>query len=544
MKNKETILITGASGFIGKHFIDYFKNEYNIFGLARRSRVEVNIPYHNSLKWIQCDISNRTSLENALNYIKQNGKIDYILHFAAYYDFSYNDHPAYDAINVKGTENLLELSKEFNIKRFIFASSLAACQFPEKYQKVTEITEPNADYHYARSKKEGEKLLKKFSNNFPCSVVRLAAVYSDWCEFAPLYKFLTIWLSKKLESKILGGNGESAIPYIHVKDLCKMIKKILVKTKDLDNYDVYLASPDGSTSHKELFELATRYYYGESINPVYLPKLLAYPGLIAKHLLKYLHITCEEPFERFWMIKYIDRKLEIDASETRQKLDWDVTPRYHIKRRLLFLLEKKIRHQDEWTMKNEEAMKRIAQRTNLIIYEKMIENKDNIIDAIISEILNNNIIFTKYREMEFNEFHCFMSTFYHLLLAAIRSNDRSLLLKYIDDIAIRRFAEGFEPDTLTGTLKVFNKYILNNLNENITGKKIKQDIFNSVSMSIQIAQDEIEDLYDELINKMPVENLSNSSMLPDCKELQRMIRQLSAAYQITPDEAQKNPLQN
>ena len=28
-----------------------------------------------------------------------------------------------------------------------------------------------------------------------------------------------------------------------------------------------------------------------------------------KHIMKYLHLTCDEPFEKFWMINYIDEKL-------------------------------------------------------------------------------------------------------------------------------------------------------------------------------------------------------------------------------------------
>ena len=35
---------------------------------------------------------------------------------------------------------------------------------------------------------------------------------------------------------------------------------------------------------------------------------------------------------------------------------------------------------------------------------------------------------------------------------------------------------------------------------------------------------------------MPRDKISESSLLPDCKELQKMIRQLSAFYQITPDD--------
>src|SRR5690606_36358565 len=129
-------------------------------------------------------------------------------------------------------------------------------------------------------------------------------------------------------------------------------------------------------SHKELFEISTRYYYGEVIKPIHLPKLLAYPALVLRRILKTFHLTAEDPFEQFWMIRYIDKKLDVDSSYTRTKLHWQPTPRYHITRRLLFLLEKMKSHPDEWRVKNEATLKRISHRTNLIIYEKMIEQKD------------------------------------------------------------------------------------------------------------------------------------------------------------------------
>jgi nucleoside-diphosphate-sugar epimerase len=538
MKKLPSIVITGASGFIGSYIIDYLKEDFLIFAIARRSRKEANIPYHPNLHWLQCDISHSATLNEAADYIKKNGGAEFIIHLAAFYDFTYRDNPAYQSVNVDGTKNMLEFASRINISRFIFASSLAACEFPVNGNFITEETSPDADYQYAVSKKKGEELVKNYSDKFPCSVVRFAAVYSDWCEFAPLYKFLSGWLSKKIESRIIGGKGESAIPYIHIRDLCKMLRIIVSKTNELPEFDVYNASPIGSTSHKELFEISTRYYFGEVIKPVHLPKLLAYPALVARRFLKTFKLTCDEPFEQFWMIKYIDKKLDADSSYKSSVLNWEPTPRYHIKRRLLFLLEKMKSHPDEWRVKNEAALKRIARRVNLMIYEKMIEQKDVILTKINEIILDENSggTFTRYKEMPLNDFQCYMSALYHLLLATIRSSDRSLLLKYIDDIAIRRFAEGFEPFMICATLNTFSEVIINHLSAYKELSNIKQELYDNIGLSMQIAQDEVEDLYDNLVKKMPIEMISKSSLLPDCKELQKMIHQLSAFYQVAPED--------
>ncbi|MCZ7608970.1 MAG: NAD(P)-dependent oxidoreductase [Ignavibacterium sp.] len=538
MNKLPSIVITGASGFVGSNMIEFLKEEYLIFAIARRSRKEANIPYHPNLHWLQCDISNQSALNEASDYVNKNGGADFILHLAAFYDFTYKDNPAYQSVNIDGTKNILGFAEKVNIKRFIFASSLAACEFPESGKVITEKTSPDAQYQYAISKKKGEEFVKEYSTKFHCSIVRFAAVYSDWCEFAPLYKFLSTWLSRKIESRIIGGRGESAIPYIHIRDLCELIKIIILKTNELPDFNIYNASPNGSTSHKELFEISTRYYYGEVIKPVYLPKFLAYPALIARKMLRIFKLTCENPFEQFWMVKYIDKKLDVDSSYTTSELDWQTKPRYHINRRLLFLLEKMKSHSDEWRVKNEAALKRIAHRANLMIYEKMIEQKDAILANIVEIILTENPkgIFSKYKNMPINDFQCYMSALYHLLLATVRSSDRSLLLKYIDEIAIKRFAEGFEPEILCSTLKTFSSVIIKHLSAYKELSSIKQELYDNIGLTFQIAQDEIEDLYDSLIKKISIEKIAKSSLLPDCKELQKMIRQLSAFYQVSPEE--------
>lgn len=532
------IVVTGASGFIGKYLLDYFKEEYTIYAIARRTRMEANIPYHKNIRWIQCDISNKEVMNEVAGYINENDGADFFFHLAAFYDFSYNDNPEYHRTNVIGTENALNMAKSINIKHFIFSSSVAACNFPENDEPITEKSILNAEYAYAVSKKDGEELLWKYSDNFKCTTVRLAAVFSDWCEYAPLYKFLSTWLAKKLDSKILAGKGKSAIPYIHINDLCNLLKKIIIKHEVLPVSNVFIASPNGSTNHLELFTLATRYFFGVSVKPWFLPHFLAYPGLFAKNLLSYLKLTCYKPFEKIWMIKYIDKVLNIDASYTHNLLDWHPTVRYHISRRLLFLLEKMKSHKDVWELRNEAALNRVARRANILIFESLTKNKSNYLPKIIDIIstkIDTKCGFDKYSALNEHDFQCYMSTLYHLLMATVRSNDRNLMLQYIDDIAIRRFAEGFLPHELCATLQVYKDILVEELLAEPELKKFKLDIYSSIALTLQLAQDEVEDLYETLIKKIAVENIADSALMPDCEELQRNIRQLSAFYQISPD---------
>ncbi|MGK9476387.1 NAD-dependent epimerase/dehydratase family protein [Melioribacter sp. OK-6-Me] len=542
MNNNHSIVITGASGFIGRTLLESMKDEFTIYAIARRSRKEANIPYHKNINWIQCDIADNQTLNEVTRFINERGGADFVIHLAAFYDFTYKDNIEYQRTNIDGTKNTLEFARAINVKRFLFASSLAACNFPKEGEAVNENSTPDADFAYARSKKIGESLVKTYSNYFPCSVIRFAAVYSDWCEYAPLYKFISRWLSRKIDSRMLAGKGESAIPYIHVQDIVSLIKTIIKKSNDLGRFEIFNASPDGSSSHKELYEITTSYFYGKTFKPIYIPKLLAYPGLAFIKLLRHLHLFCEEPFEKFWMIKYIDKKLNVDASYTRERLGWEPAKRYHIARRLLFLLEKLKSHPDEWRLKNEVAMHRVARRINLIIYKTLSEMKEAILQIIISKIKapENRLKFERYNQLDPDDFQCYISTLYHLLMATVRSGDRSLMIQYIDEIALKRFAEGFEPAEICETLSIFKKVIVNELNTKKELKKIGQDIYDHIGLTLQLAEDEVEDLYDRLIQKMPTDKISDVALLPDCKELQKLIRQLSAFYQIAPDNVKQN----
>ena len=59
-----------------------------------------------------------------------------------------------------------------------------------------------------QSVKESVKNWLKNIKYFPVAIVRLAAIYSDWCEYGPLYNFLITWLSKSWKSNMLAGKGK------------------------------------------------------------------------------------------------------------------------------------------------------------------------------------------------------------------------------------------------------------------------------------------------------------------------------------------------
>ena len=498
MKTKlPSVVITGASGFVGRHLMDFIKDHFCIFAIARRSASEAGIHYHPNIHWIQWDIAGTMRLKEVVSTIQKNGGADFIVHLAAFYDFDYTENTAYQRSNIEGTKNVIELARLLKVKRFIFASSLAACNFPSSGNTVSEKSPPDADFDYAKTKKFGEEILKEHSKSFSVSVIRFAAVFSDWCEYPPLYKFLHTWLSNGYDQRILGGKGESAVSYIHINDLTKFILTVIVQSDRLPAYDIYAASPDGSTSHRELFEIATQDFLGESVKPLFIPKLLAYAGIFIRIMLGKLKIT-PPPFERYWMLKYLDLKLNVDSSYTRKTLNWEPSQRYHVTRRLLFLLARMKSNPIEWHAKNEAALKHISFRTNLIIHEYMMVHKDKILNKLIARILSLDNIhtFSHYQKMDLIYLRSLMSTLYSILASSVHSADRSLLIDYMDDITPPRFVEGFTSEEICNLLSILNDLITEELLSLQDFKFKKQDIYDYIGVNIQLARDEVEDQYE------------------------------------------------
>jgi len=66
---------------------------------------------------------------------------------------------------------------------------------------------------------------------------------------------------------------------VHINCVSKAISIVLEKSDRLPRFDIYVISPDGGTSHQELYDLAVRLYFGEIKHPIFVPKWLAKIGV-------------------------------------------------------------------------------------------------------------------------------------------------------------------------------------------------------------------------------------------------------------------------
>lgn len=335
---KYTILITGASGYLGSVLCVELSQYHNVVGLYRRSpsaRLRNDCP---GVIWEKGEVADADCIDWIFRRSFLRGKpIDYVIHFAAYTGYGEKWQDEYCTTNVIGTQNIINTASRAGVKRILFAGSIAALEPLPKGEILTEKTPAAGRVAYSKSKAIGEKMLTANSHNVPVVVLRIGGVFTDWCELPPLFSVMNIW-AQPFFGCMIPGKGLSGFPYIHRKDLVRAVCRIIEKDNALSHLETLFASHNGCTYQKELFPIIRRQCSRNFITkPLNIPPVLAKIVLYNKNFVNKLRK--KRTYERPWMINYVDRPLVVDTAYTNKKLDWEPDPDLHILKRLPVLMD-------------------------------------------------------------------------------------------------------------------------------------------------------------------------------------------------------------
>ncbi len=348
---RNTILITGATGYLGSALCVGLCHDHNIIGLSLMPPSKRLVSAAPSVQWEKGDVVEPGCLNCIFKASASQGNpIDYIIHFAAYMDYGEKWHDEYSNTNVIGTRNMIDVAYEAGVKRLLFAGSIAALEPLHSGGVLTEKSFVYGNIAYSKSKAMGEQLLSHNSNRVRVVILRLGGVFTDWCELPPLFSVMNHW-SKPVVGRMLPGLGNSGFPYIHRKDVVKIVRRIIDMDDLLDRFEILFASPSGCTLHKDLFSVIRRECGpGFSTTPVNIPPLFAKIILHAKYITNTL--IRKKTYERAWMIKYIDRPLRVDTTYTKNKLNLSPTKGLDILTHLSVLMRNFRRHHQKWLTRN------------------------------------------------------------------------------------------------------------------------------------------------------------------------------------------------
>ncbi|RLE36066.1 MAG: hypothetical protein DRJ61_01695 [Acidobacteria bacterium] len=492
------IIVTGASGFVGRHLLDEIKECFHVYALARRSQAQCGAPVHPNINWTQVDIAESEPLAATLEWIRAEGPIDAFIHLAAHYDFTGKNNPEYQRTNIDGLYNTLDFSQNLGLRRFIFASSLAACPFPAPGSSITEHTLPNAKNPYACSKRAGESMVRVFSDSFPTCIVRFAALYSDWCEYPPLFNFLSNWLSMGWNSRMIAGRGVFGIPYMHIRCAVSFLCHLLQNLDLPESGEIFNASPDGAVTVRELFDACTLACYGERRSPIQVPKIVTRGWLHIQDTAG--RAIGRRPFERPWMARYLDQQLVVDASQTRRRLDWATRPRFNILRRMPFLVENLRTQPLRWTEVNHAAMRKEDSGYGLKIHWLLEKHQDEICRREVETLLSKDTdpTFGTYQRFDRQEITVKVLGAIRNLRRTIRTREMEPVGGHCRGVARDRFQEGFSVEEVCAAFSSLGAIAIETLKEDDPPPKLERALTERITMAIQFGIDEVLDEYETL----------------------------------------------
>jgi hypothetical protein len=192
------------------------------------------------------------------------------------------------------------------------------------------------------------------------------------------------------------------------------------------------------------------------------------------------------------MLRYVDRRLDIDSSRTREELGWQPTPRYRLTRRLLFLVERMKGEPHVWQARNEAVLRRVVERPNLAIYDALAELRDRLVPRVIDAAGPG------LRSMDHRELGWSADVLYRLLTAAVRTGDRTLLIQYAADLAREQLDRGCRAEELLGLLTRLETTVVDALHARPELKAFADDIHHAVVLPLQMAADEVEECFETL----------------------------------------------
>lgn len=244
----KTILVTGGAGFIGSHLcstllsngnkvinIDNFNDFYNPIIKKQNVRGNLENPHY---RLVEGDIRDY----NLLNQLFSEQSIDVVVHLAAMAGVrpSIKDPLLYEEVNVRGTLNLLEMCKEYDIKKFVCASSSSVYGDNEKIPFSESDIVDYSISPYASTKKSAEVMGHVYHKLYDIDMImlRFFTVYGPGQRpDLAIHKFTKL-INEGTEIPFYG-DGSTERDYTYIDDIIDGVtKSIQYVCENLNVYEV------------------------------------------------------------------------------------------------------------------------------------------------------------------------------------------------------------------------------------------------------------------------------------------------------------------
>jgi len=225
------ILVTGATGCVGSALMPELKGDVNAFSRHAAEGKKTKIG----------DITDADAVEKAVK------GMDLVYHIAGLVDYG-NNRELLDAVNAKGTENVLKACQKHGVGRLIYTSTVGVYGRVDSFP-IDENTPANPKTEYARSKYAAECMVTG-QKEVTWTVLRPAPVYGPKSrQFA--------YLIKKINAGKLSmiGSGENKNHLVNSHNLAQAL--VLSQKKQAENQIFVIADREARTA-KDIYGTITK----------------------------------------------------------------------------------------------------------------------------------------------------------------------------------------------------------------------------------------------------------------------------------------------
>jgi len=273
MKLKEKYskaIVTGGAGFIGSHLVEELLQQglevisIDNYFAGKKENLEQFHDY-TSFHEVNCDITDYDELKKYFD------GVDIIFHEAASKKTICLNNPRKDLqINGGGTFNILELARDFGVKKVVHAST-GSVYGEARYFPQDEEHPLNPTSYYGVSKLAGEKYVRAFCDlyNMDCTMLRYFHVYGPRQENSDVGGVVSIFGRRVIngESPIIHGDGTQQRSFTYVKDLVRA--NMLVAMADNTKGEVYNCASGINVTVGELAEKVKEHFGRKDLPTIY-----------------------------------------------------------------------------------------------------------------------------------------------------------------------------------------------------------------------------------------------------------------------------------
>ncbi len=327
--HKPIVIITGATGNLGRSLAKALGNDFRIVGLDRKAQGD-------EFPVLEADFTSDSSVELALRKFRDayGARIASVIHLVAYFDFTGEDNPLYQSVSVDGTRRFLRALQDFDVQQFIYSSTMlvhAPCVPGERIDESQPI-EPR--WAYPKSKAAAEAIIRAEHGRMPYVLLRLAGVYDEQHTVPTMAQQMARIYERDLESYFYSGNTLVGQTMLHRSDMLKAFKLAVLRRETLPpNAEILIGEPD-AIGYDALQDELGRLMHGEDDWPTLrLPKPLAAAGAWTQAKLEPVIPDLidggEAPFIKPFMVAMADDHYALDLGRARELLGWE--PQYRLK---------------------------------------------------------------------------------------------------------------------------------------------------------------------------------------------------------------------